>query len=186
MTIRMTMALAALMTLAGCAADDTELETPKAPGETIRFTAGRCFGACPSYSLRVTPDGSGLLEPEKFTAVPGPTRFTVTPLQYRKLRASLSPYRPETGTEKRIGNNENCTRFATDMPTYAIEWTGGMVGKSARLNFQSGCMDPRYGRLRTAIAAIPRLLEIEKMLKVPVPKAPAIKKPAIKKPAPRK
>ncbi|MEC3910243.1 DUF6438 domain-containing protein [Sphingobium sp. CR2-8] len=169
MTMRMMIA-ASLLLLTGCTAADTELETPKAPGETIRFTAGRCFGACPAYSLRVTPDGSGLLEPEKFTAVPGPTRFTVTPLQYRKLRASLAPYRPETGTEKRIGHNENCTRFATDMPTYAVEWTGGMPGKTTRLNFQSGCMDPRYGRLRTAIAAIPKLLEIEKMLKAPAAK----------------
>ncbi len=152
--------------LAGCATEDTELETPKAPGDTIRFTAGRCFGACPAYTLRVTPDGSGILEPEKFTAVPGPTRFTVTPAQYKRLRASLLPYRPPTGTEKRIGHGENCTRFATDMPGYTIEWSGG-TGKVTRLDFQSGCMDARYGRLRTTIAAIPQLMDVEKMLKAP-------------------
>lgn len=153
--------------VAGCAREDMQLETPKAPGETIRFTAGRCFGACPAYSLRVTPDGSGILEPEKFTAVPGPTRFTVTPAQYKRLRASLAPYRPVTGTEKRIGHNENCTRFATDMPGYGIEWSGRAGGKPTRLDFQSGCMDARYARLRTAIAAIPRLLDVEPMLKAP-------------------
>lgn len=176
--MRMMIAASALL-LAGCATADTELESPKAPGETIRFTAGRCFGACPAYSLRVTPDGSGLLEPEKFTAVPGLTRFTVTPLQYRKLRASLAPYRPETGTEKRIAHDENCASFATDMPNYTVEWTGGMVGKFSRLDFQSGCMDPRYGRLRVAIAAIPKLLEIENMLKAPV--ANKVAKKAVKK-----
>ncbi|WP_088183291.1 DUF6438 domain-containing protein [Sphingobium sp. Z007] len=157
--------MAGLLLLAGCVSGgDTELEKPKAPGETIRFTAGRCFGACPSYSLRVTPDGSGLLEPEKFTAVPGPTRFAVSMVQYRRLRAALAPYRPLSGTAKRIGNGENCTRFATDMPGYTIEWTGDK-GKPTRLEFQSGCMDARYAKLRTTIAAIPKMLDIEPMLK---------------------
>ena len=87
---------ATVMLLAGCATADTELDTPRAAGDTIRFTAGRCFGACPAYSVQVTPDGSGLLEPDKFTAVPGPTRFTVTPAQYRQLRLALAPYRRPT------------------------------------------------------------------------------------------
>lgn len=161
--MRMMMAASALL-LAGCATADNELETPRAAGETIRFTAGRCFGACPSYSLRVTPDGSGILEPEKFTAVPGPTRFTVSPAQYRRLRASLAPYRPQTGTDKRIAHGENCTRFATDMPGYKIEWSR-KDGKPTRLEFQSGCMDARYGTLRTTIAAIPKMLDVERMIK---------------------
>lgn len=162
--------MAGLALLTGCAgAGDAELETPRAPGETIRFTAGRCFGTCPAYSLRVTPDGSGLLEPEKFTAVPGPTRFAVSTAQYRRLRASLTPWRPTSGTTKRIANGENCTRFATDMPGYTLEWTGG-EGKATRLEFQSGCMDARYGKLRTAIAGIPRMLDVEPMLHAPVAK----------------
>lgn len=159
----MTIAAAALL-LTGCASAEAELEAPRAPGDTIRFTAGRCFGACPVYSLRVTPDGSGLLEPERFTAVPGATRFTVTPAQYRALRSTLAPYRPATGTQKRIAHQENCTRFATDMPGYTIEWARG-EGRPARLEFQSGCMDARYGKLRTAIGGIPKLLGIEAMLK---------------------
>lgn len=166
MMMRLTM-LAGLMMVAGCAGADTELEKPKAPGETIRLTAGRCFGACPAYSLRVTPDGSGLLEPERFTAVPGPTRFAVSAAQYRRLRAALAPFRPLSGTTKRIAQGENCTRFAIDMPGYSLEWSGGM-GKPTRLDFQSGCMDARYGRLRTAIAAIPKMLDVEPMLKAPV------------------
>lgn len=158
------MIAATAMLLAGCATADTELDIPRASGDTIRFTAGRCFGACPAYSVRVTPDGSGLLEPEKFTAVPGPTRFTVTPAQYRQLRAALAPYKPPVGTEKRIAHGENCTRFATDMPGYRIEWTRGGA-KPTRLDYQSGCMDARYGKLRTTIGGIPKLLGIEPMLK---------------------
>lgn len=164
---RMTMlALGAVMLLAGCVTDrkEVELEKPVAAGDVIRFTASRCFGACPAYSVRVTPDGAGLLEPERFTAVPGPTRFTISTAQYRRFRAALAPYKPVAGTVKRIGHGENCVRFATDMPGYVVEWTRG-EGKPTRLEFQSGCMDAKYGRLRTTIAAIPKMLDIEPMLK---------------------
>src|SRR3546814_7800823 len=56
---------------------------------------------------------------------PGPTRFTVTPAQYRRFRAALAQFRPAQGTVRRIGQGENCVRFATDMPGYVIEWTRG-------------------------------------------------------------
>lgn len=164
MRLRWMMILTGSALLAGCAAERTELEQPVAAGDTIRFSAGPCFGACPSYSLRVTPDGSGLLEPERFTAVPGATRFTVTPLQYRKLRMALTQFRPPAGTVKRIAHGENCTRFATDMPGYTIEWTRADT-EPTRLEFQSGCMDPVYGKLRATIAAIPKMLDVDAMVK---------------------
>lgn len=164
MRLRWIMILAGVTLLSGCMRERAELEPPKAAGDTIRFSAGPCFGACPSYSLRVTPDGSGLLEPERFTAVPGATRFTVTPAQYRRLRAALIQFRPPAGTVRRIAHGENCVRFATDMPGYMIEWSRGDA-QPTRLEFQSGCMDPGYGKLRATIAAIPRMLEIDAMVK---------------------
>lgn len=158
------MILTATVLLAGCVREKAELEPPRSVGDTISFSAGPCFGVCPSYKLQVTPDGSGLIEPERFTAVPGPTRFTVTPRQYRRLRAALAPYRPPSGTVKRITHGENCARFATDMPGYVIEWKRG-AAKPTRLEFQSGCMDARYGRLRTTISSIPKLLDVQAMVK---------------------
>ncbi len=159
------MVLCAAFVMSGCATGESaDLEKPRLPGDTIRFTAGRCFGTCPAYSLRVTPDGSGLIEPEKFTAVPGPTRFAVTPAQYRRFRAALSAYRPLTGTTRRITQGEGCERFATDMPSYVIEWTRSEE-KPTRLEYQSGCMDARYGKLRATIASIPRMLDVESMVK---------------------
>ncbi|WP_066700327.1 DUF6438 domain-containing protein [Sphingobium amiense] len=163
MTIRMAMAAAMLAVLAGCAAKEEGLEPPRAPGDVIRFTAGRCFGACPAYTLQVSPDGSGLLEPQRFTSVPGPTRFTVTNVQYRKLVATLAPHRPATGTAKRIAQGQDCERFATDMPAYVIEWTRPDQPVT-KLEYQSGCMDARYGRLRVAIAAVPKILDLQPML----------------------
>ncbi|PZU08468.1 MAG: hypothetical protein DI606_14945 [Sphingobium sp.] len=152
-----------VLALAGCAAKEDGLEPPKAPGDVIRFTAGRCFGACPTYTLQVSPDGSGLLEPQRFTSVPGPTRFTLTTAQYRRLVATLAPHRPATGSTKRIAQGQDCDRFATDMPTYVIEWTRPDQ-PSTKLEYQSGCMDAKHGRLRVAIAAVPRILDIQSML----------------------
>lgn len=158
----------ALMVMAagGCALRQDEHVglRPGVVGDTISISAGPCFGVCPVYRVTVTPDGSGLLEPRRFTAVPGDTRFTVTPSQYRRLRASLAVFRPMAGEERRIGHGENCDRFATDMPSYAIIWRRSGQ-KAATLDFQSGCMDARYARLRAALAAMPGTLQIEPMLK---------------------
>lgn len=164
MRMKAIMISAGFALLGGCATEQAELEKPTRAGDIIKFSAGPCFGACPSYSLQVTPDGSGLIEPQRFTAIPGPTRFTVTPLQYRRLRVALAPFRPTQGTSKRIGQGENCTRFATDMPGYVIEWTRGDA-QPTRLEFQSGCMDARYGKLRATIASIPKMLDVASMVK---------------------
>lgn len=161
------MAIAA--TLGGCATTGQSPQPP-AKSDTIRFSAGRCFGACPVYSVTVEPDGSGVLVPEKFTSVPGETRFTVTPLQYRRLRDSLAPFRPAPGTEKRIGPGDpSCKRMATDHPGYQIVWTR-KPQKPTRLDYYGGCHDPQHSRLRAAIAAIPKMLDIEKML-TPAPRS---------------
>lgn len=162
MTIKI-LGLAGLFALAGCMAQQEGLEPPKAPGDVIRFTAGRCFGACPTYMVQVSPDGAGLLTPERFTSVPGPTRFTVTRAQYRKLIATLAPHRPAAGTTQTIAHGKNCERFATDMPSYTVEWS--RPGQPAtRLDYQSGCMDPQYGRLRVAISSVPKILDMQHML----------------------
>ena len=168
MRLREMMILGGVALAVACAGEQVALEQPASAGDTIRFSAGPCFGSCPIYSLRVTPDGSGLLEPERFTAVPGATRFTVTRTQYRRFRAALTQFRPAAGTVRRIGHGENCTRFATDMPGYTIEWTRGGLPPT-RLEFQSGCLDPAYGKLRATVAAIPRMLDIAPMVK-PTPR----------------
>jgi hypothetical protein len=149
--------------LAGCATS-SGADKPVAKADTIRFSAGPCFGVCPVYSVTVDPKGSGVLIPQKNTAVPGETRFAVTPLQYRRLRDAFAPFRPLTGKEKRIAQGENCERAATDMPGYTILWTRAGQDKTV-LNFYSGCFDPRYAKLRAAVQSVPKILDIEKMLK---------------------
>ena len=89
-----------------------------------------------------------------------------TPADAELIHAAILALGETLGTAKRIAQGENCTRFATDMPSYTIEWTrgGGKNGtKPTRLDFQSGCMDSRYAKLRTTIGTIPKTLGIEPM-----------------------
>lgn len=160
--MRQAMVMGAML-LTGCSTIGIGKKAELPSVETIRFTAGPCLGICPSYSVEVSALGSGDLQPQRNTAVPGATRFTVTPDQYRKFKSILAPYRPTPGMTKRVSHKENCARFATDMPSYSIEWKPAGA-KPSRLDFQSGCLDPRYTRLRSAISSVPRLLDIEAMV----------------------
>ncbi|MGV3768833.1 MAG: DUF6438 domain-containing protein [Sphingobium phenoxybenzoativorans] len=152
----------AMLILSGCATAP-KAEKPVAKADTIRFSAGPCFGVCPVYSVTVNPNGSGVLIPQRNTSVPGETRFAVTPLQYKRLRDAFAPFRPLTGKQKRIAQGENCQRAATDMPGYEIVWTRAGQDKT-ELDFYSGCFDARYAKLREAVRAVPKILDIEKML----------------------
>lgn len=151
----------ALLILSGCAT--TRDSKPVARADTIRFSAGPCFGICPVYSVTVEPDGSGVLVPQRNTSVPGETRFSVTPAQVRRLHAAFAPFRPATGKDFRISRGENCERAATDMPGYQIVWTREGQDKTV-LDFYSGCFDARYGKLRAAVNALPDILDIRPML----------------------
>jgi hypothetical protein len=162
------MTVMAALALSGCLGGTRpagDKPVPAKPaGDTIRFVAGPCFGFCPSYAITVEPDGSAVLIPERNTSVPGETRLTVTPLQYRKLRDSFTPFRPVTGTTRKIAQGENCDHAATDMSNYQIVWTR-QGQKKTELDFYAGCFDARYARLRAAVQAVPKTLDIEKMLK---------------------
>lgn len=161
------LALAGCATVSGQGAGGQGAESPAgAVEDTIRFSAGPCFGFCPSYIVTVEPTGSAVLVPQRNTSVPGETSLTVTPAQYRRLRDAFAPFRPETGTHKRIGHGENCERVATDMPGYTIVWLRAGQ-KDTELDFYSGCFDDRYAALREAVRAVPAMLEIEAMLKPP-------------------
>ena len=163
--MRAALTILALLGLSACAAAERPSPArPAATADTIRFSAGPCFGFCPSYSVTVEPDGSAVLVPQRNTSVPGETRFTVSPLQYRRLRDSFAPFRPATGTHKRIAPGENCDSVATDHPGYEVAWTRKGQEKTV-LSYYSGCHDARYAKLRAAVAAVPKLLDIEAMLK---------------------
>ncbi|NWO68033.1 DUF6438 domain-containing protein, partial [Escherichia coli] len=65
--------------------------------DSIRYETGACFGRCPIYAVTVRPDGSGVFEGKRFTAVTGERAFKLSRAQYDAFAAKLAPYRPESG-----------------------------------------------------------------------------------------
>ena len=106
--------------------------------DSITYQTGPCFGACPVYSVTVRPDGSGVFNGQRFTAVTGERRFQLTPEQYAAFEARLQPYRPESGEVRYAPGEPNCANAPTDMPTVDVRWTRA-IGDSQALHFYYGC-----------------------------------------------
>jgi hypothetical protein len=66
--------------------------------ETIRYSSSPCFGACPIYSVEVSPNGTVNFEGKQYTKVTGTRDLQVDPAVYKKLQSELKTYRPETGS----------------------------------------------------------------------------------------
>ena len=79
--------------LAGCAKTGTRPDGKPVPieGDSITYETGPCFGACPVYSVTVRPDGTGVFDGKRFTAVSGVRAFTLTKAQYDAFAARLAP-----------------------------------------------------------------------------------------------
>ena len=74
-------------TLVGCASTP-----PQAQGmmqETIRYSSSPCFGACPIYSVEISPSGAVHFDGKQYTKVTGTQDLTVSPSVYKKLQQEL-------------------------------------------------------------------------------------------------
>ncbi|MHA6719629.1 DUF6438 domain-containing protein [Sphingomonas sp. RS6] len=131
---------------------------PPPLAETIRYEIGPCFGACPVFAITVKPEGTGVFEGRRFTAVSGTRAFRATPAQLAAFAARLAPYRPKRGELRYEPGTKYCARPATDMPSVDIRWSGR--GKAdAHLYFYFGC-DPAEHKamadaLGNAVDALP-------------------------------
>lgn len=154
------LAMAMLTMLAACASAPSAAPEP----QTITYTRGPCFGVCPVYRVMVSADGSGLFEGERFTAVTGQRRFTVTPEAFRAFAAKLAPHRPQGTLEINMGH-ARCQMQATDQPSAIVSWAGG--GRNDRLGYYYGCRDEANSALAQALTEAPALLPIASMIGAP-------------------
>lgn len=158
------LALLAATALVGCAREHvanggTGTKPPVAiEADSITYQTGPCFGACPVYSVTVRPDGSGVFNGIRNTAVTGEKAFQLTPGQYKAFEAKLQPYRPASGEVRYAMGEPNCKLAATDMPSVDIRWTRA-IGDSQALHFYYGCRDvanrPIADALGNAIEELP-------------------------------
>lgn len=145
-----------LLALAGCATQRTA-HAESGPA-SITIARGPCFGACPIYSARIDAPGSGHFNGTRFVAITGEREFASTPETFEQIRTLLAPWSPNSG-EQYIGSG-NCTRYATDHPTWSISWTE-RNGAVRTLHFDTGCHDDRYKPLAEAVRAARSLLPID-------------------------
>jgi hypothetical protein len=124
--------------------------------ETIRYETAPCFGTCPVYSVTVTPDGKGIFEGKRFTAVTGTKTFQATPAAYRAFAAKLAPYRPSQNKMFYQPGTPNCANAPTDMPSVDVVWTE-LSGGLQHLNVYYGC-GPQ--EMRQALRSAPSVLPI--------------------------
>ncbi|SEM47816.1 hypothetical protein SAMN05192583_0345 [Sphingomonas gellani] len=153
--MRMATAAWAMLGMAGALAGCAHHRVPRG-GETISYATAMCFGTCPVYTVTVGPDGQGVFNGEKFTAVAGERRFQATPEQVRAFTAALAKVRTEGDREITPGK-PGCTDFATDMPGATVRWQG--AGGVSSLTFNYGCARDNR-QIADALRAAPGLLPI--------------------------
>src|SRR3546814_314671 len=132
----------------------------EAPG-SITVERGPCMGACPVYRFRVTADGTGLFEGQRFTAVQGEHPFSITPDAWAAFQAALAPYRPQ-GIREVARGHPQCRHMATDHPSVSVTWED--EDGTDRLSFNFGCRDPENEAMARALADAPDLLPVADMI----------------------
>ena len=158
--------MAAATALAGCAMDGATGTDAGAPmpveSTSITYETHPCFGACPVYSVTVTPDGQGTFTGTRFTAVTGERSFTLTPAAYRTFAEALAPYRPESGEVRYEMGSEACGAAITDQPSVDVTWASE-IGASRHLYFYYGCARDNQA-LADALRSAPEALPIAEMI----------------------
>jgi len=153
----------AAVALAGCVRGGGPGGPVPIEGDSIRYETGPCFGACPVYAVTVRPDGTGVFEGRRFTAVTGTRSFRLTRAQYDAFAARLAPYRPASGEMRYARGEANCRQVATDMPSVEVTWTRA-IGDSQRLYFYYGCDMERNRAMAEALGHAPDALPIHDLV----------------------
>ncbi len=142
----------------GCAS------TPQQPQdtvqETIRYSSSPCFGACPIYSVDVTPSGAVHFNGKQYTKVMGEHDLTVDPSVYKKLQYELKTYRPETGANVKT---TGCQQITADQPSGYFSWIQAN-GTITKLSHYTGCISPANLELNELIDKLPKLIGIDDLV----------------------
>lgn len=144
------------LALMGCASVQQAPNTQ----ETIRYASSPCFGACPIYSVEVTPTGLIRFEGKQYTKAIGVKEIQGNVKDYKKLVSELKTYRPETGTQAKTGG---CQQTATDMSSYYISWIQPN-GTETKLSHYKGCMSPANSKLNKIMNNLPDQLGIKDLI----------------------
>lgn len=155
--VRMFIAASIAIASSGCAANPAPTLAGHQPviAETIAISVGPCFGFCPVYSAKVSPDGTVSYAGTRHTALLGERQRAAGVGIYRAIAADLSLYRPADGTTTRVG----CDSAISDTSMYEITWTDPS-GRQTVATHKRGCQSGAGKALDTVLEALPARLGI--------------------------
>ncbi|ENU29707.1 hypothetical protein F991_02194 [Acinetobacter sp. CIP-A165] len=141
--------------LVGCAT--TAQQPQDTVQETIRYSTSPCFGACPIYSVEISPSGKVHFDGKQYTKVVGTQDLTVDPSVYSKLQQELKTYRPETGMSVKT---TACEETATDQQNAYFSWSRP-DGTVTKLSHYMGCISPANAELNKLIEKLPKMIGVD-------------------------
>ncbi|WP_051526500.1 DUF6438 domain-containing protein [Alkanindiges illinoisensis] len=162
MLCRMSCIAALMGSLAACS---TPAITPAnsadlANQETIQYTVGPCFGACPVYAVTIRSNGRVEFEGKQHTAVQGTRALSTGMDTYNQVKSRLKPYRPVEGSTE----TTQCENQVTDQQTYQIVWKKA-DGRQTVLNHNRGCLSETNRALNAVMDWLPQKLGIAGWIK---------------------
>ncbi len=128
----------AALALAGCTTAPTQ-DNADSTVESIAFSTGPCFGACPVFEIELDRSGDGTYRGERFVAVKGERPFTASAAEWQAFAERLEPFRPETSVTYGFENCDGPT--VTDQATVVVTWRNA-DGTETTLDWYMGCRQP--------------------------------------------
>jgi len=107
--------------------------------ESIAFSTGPCFGACPVFEIEVDRSGKGIYRGKRFVAEKGERAFTASAAEWNAFTERLALFRPEASEKYGFENCDGPT--ATDQATVVVTWRDAEGGKTT-LDWYMGCRQP--------------------------------------------
>ena len=136
----------AALALGGCTT--VPGDEPAQGTESIAFSTGPCFGACPLFEVEVASDGEGTFRGERFVAAKGERSFTASAAEWQAFAERLAPYRPETSVKYGHGACDGPT--VTDQASVVVTWHDA-DGTETTLDWYLGCRQPGLAENRERI-----------------------------------
>jgi hypothetical protein len=128
-----------LLLLSGCAVAGGTPAATNIPSDTqIYLERGRCFGACPTYSITIDDKGRVTYLGQEFVETIGEAKTTISEADVARLVAAFQQARFSEFEDAYNASTEDlCTTFATDMPSVVIALK--MDGTTKTVNHYTGC-----------------------------------------------
>lgn len=133
-------------------------------GEAISIASSRCFGPCPVFEARVTPDDVVHFTGREYTSTLGYRELPAVPGINSAVADALARWRPETGQVE----DTVCDEEATDHSTLKFTWQSA-DGTLTVLRHDLGCWSDENTELKDAAFQMLRQIGIEELIRHSTP-----------------